>query len=140
MAVRGEYNTKQKEKLLKYLEQHPTRSFTVEEIVEDMKQQGDSVGKTTVYRHMEALNKLGSVRRSVPEAGGSAVYQYVPDAEACDQHFHMRCTACGELFHVECKLFERLSEHLRQDHGFVIDARHSVLSGVCRRCRMQNTF
>ena len=105
-----------------------------------MKQRGDVVGKTTVYRHLEALNKVGSVRRSAPDSGGSAQYQMVPDAEACTRHFHIRCEACGELFHVDCKLFEQLSDHLRQEHGFVIDARQTVLMGMCRRCRMQKTF
>lgn len=140
MAVRGEYNTRQKEKLLKYLQAHPARSFTIDEIVEDMKRNGDEVGKTTVYRHLEALNKTGSVRRSAPEGGGSAKYQFVPDAEACTRHFHMRCVACGELFHVDCKLFEQLSRHMQMDHGFVIDARQTVLLGTCKRCRLQDTF
>lgn len=140
MAIRGEYNTKQKEKLLKYLQANPQKTFSVDEIVEDLKQSGDPVGKTTVYRHMEALNKTGNVRRIAPQEGGSTKYQFVPDSEACSRHFHMRCGDCGELFHVDCKLFEQLSEHMRMDHGFVIDARRTVLTGTCRRCRMQGKF
>lgn len=140
MAIRGEYNTRQKEKLLKYLKENASRAFTVDEIVADMKQRGDAVGKTTVYRHVEALNRTGNVRRIAPESGGSAEYQFVPDAEACGHHFHMRCGECGELFHVDCRLFEDLSRHMQQDHGFVIDARKTVLMGICRRCRMQGQF
>lgn len=140
MAIRGEYNTRQKEKLLKYLEQHPQQSFTVDEIVEEMKAAGDTVGKTTVYRHMEALNRNGRVRRIAPQDGGSTKYQFVPDSEACTRHFHMRCGDCGELFHVDCRLFEELSKHLQMDHGFVIDARSTVLMGTCRRCRMHGRF
>lgn len=140
MASRGEYNTRQKEKLLRFLRENPTRSFTIDEIVEDMKRQGDSVGKTTVYRHMEALDRMGCIRRSAPEGGGSAMYQFVPNSEDCVHHFHMQCVRCGELYHVDCELFEQLSEHMRREHGFSIDARKSVLMGVCARCAAQEKF
>lgn len=140
MASRGEYNTRQKEKLLRFLRENPTRSFTIDEIVEDLKRQGDSVGKTTVYRHVEALDRMGCIRRSAPEGGGPAMYQFVPDAEACERHFHMQCVRCGELFHVDCRLFDELTEHMRDEHGFVIDARKSVLMGLCARCAAQERF
>ena len=66
---------------------------------------------------------------------GITQYQHVEDASGCDGHFHMLCSRCGNLLHVDCGLMRAMSEHLMKDHGFQLDPRDTILVGVCEKCR-----
>ena len=46
----------------------------------------------------------------------------------------MKCTQCGQLFHVSCDYLNQLGEHLLEHHGFVIDHTKTVLYGLCAAC------
>ena len=132
MASRGTYNTRQKARILDYLIEHEQRRLTVDEVVQRLAERGTSVGKTTVYRQLEALAEQGTVHKYA--ADGVTCYQYFRDAEECKRHSHMVCTGCGDLLHVECDLMKQLFEHMRDEHGFALDSDRSVLYGRCARC------
>jgi len=40
----------------------------------------------------------------------------------CDSHLHLMCRECGALYHVDCDLVGTLVSHIRDDHGFALDA------------------
>lgn len=132
MASRGAYNTRQKAQILDFLIEHEQRRLTVDEVVQRLFERGTSVGKTTVYRHLEALTEQGAVHKYA--ADGITCYQYLSDGEDCKHHSHLVCTGCGDLFHVECGLMKQLSEHMRDEHGFELDDERCVLYGRCEKC------
>lgn len=134
MAVRGVYNTKQKTQILSYLSEHKQQRLGVDEVVQSLMELDVKVGKTTVYRHLEALSGQGAVHKYV-SASGVTCYQYVEDASECKRHAHLVCAGCGELLHVECALMEQLKRHMLLEHGFDLDAEKTVLYGRCGRCR-----
>lgn len=132
--MRGEYNTRQKRELLRFLKERDMRHFSVDDVVFEMQEKGEKVGRSTVYRYLEQLAEQGAVRK-YQSVQGVTQYQHVEDAQRCDAHFHMMCSKCGNLFHVDCRLMGTLTQHLMEDHGFMLDPRETILVGLCAQCR-----
>ena len=132
--TRGAYSTRQKRELLKFLEERSLRHFSVDEVVFEMQDRGEKIGRSTVYRYLELLAEQGSVRK-YQNVQGITQYQHVADSASCDDHFHMMCRRCGNLMHVDCALMRSMTEHLMKDHGFMLDPRETILVGVCEKCR-----
>ena len=91
------------------------RHLTADEIFEKLRKSGESVGKTTIYRHLEKLCASGEVRKFTGGDGDSACYQYA-----------------GK--NAECKFLSELSAHIYNEHGFKVDGSRTVLYGVCGDC------
>jgi len=132
--VRGEYSTHQKRELLKFLKERNMQHFSVDDVVFEMQDRGEKIGRSTVYRYLELLAEQGTVRKYTGVQGVTQ-YQHVEDDSQCDEHFHMMCSKCGDLLHVDCKLMHTLCRHMMEDHGFQLDPRETILVGVCARCR-----
>ena len=97
------YKTKQREYILAYLQSCGGKHTTVAEIVRYLQDQGTPVGTATVYRNLEQLAEEGSVRKYLLDGKTSACYQFVSqEHQSCQEHFHLKCTVCGKLFHVSC--------------------------------------
>lgn len=131
--MRGEYSTRQKRDMLSYLKGHEMEPYSVDELVFRMRERGEEIGRTTVYRYLEQLAEQGSVRK-YQNAQGATLYQHVGDGVNCDAHFHMMCKNCGRLYHVSCELMDQLSKHIASDHNFRLDLRDTILVGTCGRC------
>jgi len=131
--MRGEYNTRQKREMLAFLKKNDLKHFTVDDLVFEMEEQGEKIGRSTAYRFLEQLAEQGSVRK-YQNARGITQYQHVEHNEDCDGHFHMMCRSCGRLLHVNCDLMNGLSRHIYTEHGFQLDPRETVLMGICARC------
>ena len=53
--MRGEYNTRQKRELLRFLQERNMQHFSVDEVVFEMEDRGEKIGRSTVYRFLEQL-------------------------------------------------------------------------------------
>lgn len=137
MPRRNEYQTKQGTQLLDYLRSHAGRHITAAELIQALAAEGTPMGAATVYRRLEKLEAQGLVRRFALDDRGSACWQYI-DPEApqsdCHAHFHLKCTVCGELFHLDCDHLQEIASHVETDHGFAIDPSRTVFYGVCAKC------
>lgn len=131
--MRGEYNTRQKRELLRFLKEHNLENFSVDDVVFRLQDQGAKIGRSTAYRYLEALAEQGNVRK-YQNAQGITQYQHIEDDHHCSEHFHMMCKMCGTLMHVNCDLIRSLSNHIADEHGFALDPRETVLVGVCAKC------
>lgn len=127
------YKTRQSALILQVLEENRDRHLTAEEIYLLLKERGEPVGQTTVYRHLEKLCADATVRKYAGGDGDSACFQ-LADAKNCKMHYHLKCTACGRLFHTECAYLNTLSEHIKNEHGFLVDSSKTVLYGLCKTC------
>lgn len=132
--TRGEYSTRQKRELLSFLKERSMQHFSVDEVVFELQDRGEKIGRSTVYRYLELLAEQGVVRK-YPGLQGITQYQHVEDMASCDGHFHMLCSRCGNLLHVDCGLMGTMAEHLMKEHGFRLDPRETLLVGVCEKCR-----
>ena len=128
------YKTKQRSGIEAVLKQTEGRHFTADGLILMLTKNGFNVGRTTVYRCLDRMVSEGRVRRYAQADGGSACYQYVSENSECAEHFHLKCTRCGKLFHIECETMNHLSQHILNEHGFKVDNFKTVLYGVCKEC------
>jgi len=133
--ARGEgYQTRQKELILTCLKENAYRHMTVDMIVAGLRDQGEPVGQTTVYRHLERLVKDNQVIRFVGVEGASSCYQYLAQGENHKNHYHLVCSECGRMIHLNCREMDELREHMLRDHRFILDSCKTVLYGRCNDC------
>ncbi len=124
--VRG---TRQAEALATALDSLPG-FCSAQQIHAELRRQGESIGLTTVYRHLQVLSEDGRVD-AIRDAGGETLYR---QCETRAHHHHLTCRACGRSVEVEGHAVERWAERVAAEAGFV-DLDHTVeLFGLCPQC------
>lgn len=136
MAGNG-YATVSRKKILDFLKQSSERTVTAAEISAYLKEQDSEVNITTIYRYLDKLEREGTVMKYLAEKGSQAGYQYVELGHRCEEHLHLKCMECGRIIHLECAFMEEIAEHIRRDHGFLLQCKNSILYGTCRECRQR---
>jgi len=101
---------------------------TAEEVADAVAEQG--IVLSTVYRTLEHLERVGVVRQ-VDLTPNRRSYHLVSTTE----HLHLRCTECGQISEADAVLLTGAAAKIEQATGFVVDTRHPVLAGRCRRCQ-----
>ena len=129
-----EYKTKQKDCILRCLQAHAERAYSMDELLGLIEAQGLRVGKATVYRYLQKLADSGRVRKFVAPDEKRATFQYVDAAHDCSAHLHLKCASCGRFIHLDCSLMHEVNEHLLSHHGFLVDNEKSLLFGLCEDC------
>ncbi len=130
------YRTAGREALLQFLQKNPDRQFTADELCSAIAPEA-SIKKSSLYRHLSELEAADTVRKFRGEEDGSALYQYTGADCDCRDRFHVKCTVCSRVCHLDCGESLRFAEHLLREHGFAADCGRSLLYGVCRDCRRQ---
>jgi Fur family ferric uptake transcriptional regulator len=129
------YSTRQGKLLVDYLASLDGIHVTVNDIAGHFRYEDrQSIGLTTIYRHLERLVNAGTVRKYVPAEGESACYQYMGPDEGCAEHFHLKCEQCGRLIHLRCDLLEKIRDHIKKEHRFRINILKTVFYGKCGDC------
>ncbi len=96
----------------------------------EMDRRLDSVGRATVYRTLEQLERLHLVQRV--EIGGDAAGYERLDAE--EHHHHLVCEDCGRLTPFASEELESAIEAAGRRSGFALAAHDVVLRGTCAPC------
>lgn len=109
---------------------HPDRYLTVDEVLSAITAQGEHVGRTTVYRNLEAMVAEGAVLKATAP-GGEARYRLCPTS-ATGQ---LLCLSCGTAYPLDCHMVGEFSSHVLEHHGFALDPTRTVLYGTCKACR-----
>lgn len=129
------YKTKQRAAILEYLKNNIEKHITADNIIEYFKSIGSPIGKSTVYRYLDNLVEENIVRKYVTsDRGDAACFQYINGDDECYNHFHMKCSKCGNLIHLDCHEIGELSKHICKNHKFKIDMCKTVLYGTCEKC------
>ena len=134
------YQTEQKKALVGFLNEHHNKQYTIDEIVAQLtaKQmrdggEGKLPGKSTVYRLISQLVEDGSVKRFVKGNSRQFLYQAM-DGDGCKLHFHLKCTECGQLIHLDEGFSNRIEEMLAKEFGFAVDESRTMMYGLCSGC------
>lgn len=128
------YKTKQKEKILDYLIRNKEKHTNVQEIITFLTAEGNPIGTATIYRQLDKLVDCGMVRRYNFDGKTGACYQYIENKEECHEHFHLKCTVCGKLIHLNCDRLSNINSHIFEKHGFQVDPSQTVFYGKCSEC------
>ena len=125
----AKYKTGQRKIIEEYLINNKDRFVSVDEILEFMKTNNQTVGLTTIYRFLNLLEQNNYVRTEVKNH--TKYYQYI--IEECNNHFHLKCKKCGKIIHLHCREFENVSNHIQEEHSFKLD-NNTIIYGICDKC------
>lgn len=90
----------------------------------------DSVGRASVYRTLDQLDRLHLVQR-VEIGGDAAGYERVDPEQ---HHHHLVCEECGRLSPFASDALEEAIEEISRDADFEVAAHDVVLRGTCATC------
>ncbi len=113
------------------LEQDGFRS--AQDIYASLRTQGQSIGLSTVYRHLQAFAIQG-LADVIHTADGETTYRFCGDAGASKHHHHLVCRRCGRAEEVQGRAIERWADEVAREYGYV-EVDHTVeVFGVCADC------
>lgn len=125
------YHTKQQEIILHYLKEREEGYVTVSQIAARLKEQGQSVGLTTIYRQLDKFEKEGIVHKIVLDGNSGACYQYAGERE---DRLLLKCEGCGGIIPMACSHMEELYEHVLSEHRFQVNPHRTMFYGICDHC------
>ncbi len=136
MAERSKYNTKHRDRILKYLEGLSGVHITASDVCDHFRDQGDAIGQSTVYRQLERLVDEGVLNKYNIDSNSPACFEYTGHGtQTCqDVCFHCKCEKCGKVIHLHCDEISGLKGHLESEHSFMLDSRRTVFYGLCEEC------
>nr|WP_276944642.1 Fur family transcriptional regulator [Ferrimicrobium acidiphilum] len=102
--------------------------LTAEEVAAVVQAQDPSVHLATVYRTLEALERLGIVIH-IHLGHGRAIYHL-----ADSSHYHLYCQGCGSVQEIPQAEFDNLFAVVANSYGFKPSLGHFAIIGTCGRC------
>lgn len=129
------YETKNKSLILSLLKNHKDEHLTIEQIKKLLNDENKDVPLASIYRNIDKFLEEGLIRKYVVNDYASC-FQIVDEKES--NHFHLLCSKCGKLIHLECDEVNDLIKHIEKEHDFKIDISKINLYGLCPICRSKN--
>src|SRR5690554_429837 len=123
--------SRQRELILETLrraETHPT----AEEIYTLVKSELPSISLGTIYRNLNLLVELRTIRKLVTAGNTSVRYD-----GRNDEHCHLVCTSCGTITDMDLSLFSPIDDALKAERNFTVTEHTIVLKGICAACSSQ---
>ena len=135
-GTRSKYKTKQRESIINCLMLHEGQHITASDICAYFKENGMSVGQSTVYRQLESLVDEGVIKKYIIDPNTPACFEYIhPEASFKEEvFFHCKCEKCGKLIHLHCDELKEIESHLYKHHNFKINPLRTVFYGICDEC------
>jgi Fur family ferric uptake transcriptional regulator len=95
-----------------------------------LRQRGEGIGLTTVYRTLQTLADAGEVDVLHTRGDTEAVYRRCSSGH----HHHLVCRNCGRTVEIDGPAVERWAARVAADNGFV-DISHTIeVFGTCSAC------
>lgn len=129
-----QYNTKQRELILRCVKENGDRYVTIRQMAEYLEDSGIKVGLTTIYRTVGKLLREGRIAGVSIDGVSGKCYRYLVRDELSD-FFPMKCEECGRVIKIHCSELEKLYDHLKEEHKIEIDSKKVMFYGTCDRCK-----
>jgi Fur family transcriptional regulator, ferric uptake regulator len=94
-----------------------------------LRDRGERVGLTTVYRTLQGLADAGEVDVMRPP-GGEHLYRRCSEGH----HHHLVCRSCGRTVEVEGPTVETWADRVAAKHGYVGVSHTLEIFGTCPSC------
>lgn len=101
---------------------------TAQQIHDQLRARGHSIGLATVYRNLQSMAEQGEV--DVVRSGTEATFRSCTDTH----HHHLVCRECGKAVEVEGPEVEEWAERVAQEHGFTEVNHVMEIFGLCTEC------
>lgn len=103
---------------------------SAQELHDELRERGENIGLTTVYRTLQAMAAAGQVDTLRADTGES-VYRRCSE----HHHHHLVCRSCGATVEVGDREVEAWAARVAAEHGFS-DVSHTIeIFGMCNDCR-----
>jgi Fur family transcriptional regulator, ferric uptake regulator len=103
---------------------------SAQELHSMLRDRGERVGLTTVYRTRQGLADTGEIDVMRP-SGGEHLYRRCSEGH----HHHLVCRSCGRTVEVEGPAVEHWADRVATQHGYA-DVSHTLeVFGTCPACR-----
>jgi Fur family ferric uptake transcriptional regulator len=106
------------------------RFLSAQDIHARLRQDGSTVGLTSVYRALQSLADEGAI--DVLRTGHGETTFRRCDSDA--HHHHLVCRVCGATIEVETPGLERWLSGLGRAHSFTVEGHTLEIVGTCARC------
>ena len=97
MEEKMKYSTKQQKLILECLQEYGDTFYTIDQFMEILRGKEIRIGRTTVYRGLERLQKEGAVLKVPSVEGAPAQYRFIRDEER-KNYGKLVCLECGIRF------------------------------------------
>lgn len=124
----GQRSTKQRAAVVESLQHHEDFRSS-QEIHDQLRHEGISVGLSTVYRTLQALAEAGEVDVIVRDDGES-VYRLCSE----HHHHHLVCRQCRSTVELEAPTVESWAQQVASEHGFTESSHTIEIWGLCPDC------
>lgn len=102
---------------------------SAQELHDELRQRGENIGLTTVYRTLQAMADAGLVDTLRLDSGES-VYRRCSE----DHHHHLVCRDCGAAVEVAGPEVESWAAEVARAHGFSNVSHTIEIFGSCQGC------
>ncbi|MGV0624818.1 Fur family transcriptional regulator [Mycolicibacter minnesotensis] len=129
MSAPGVRSTRQRTAISELLE--TVDDFrSAQELHDALRERGDNIGLTTVYRTLQAMASAGQVDTLRADTG-EAVYRRCSE----HHHHHLVCRVCGATVEVGDREVEEWAAQIATEHGYT-DVGHTIeIFGTCADCQ-----
>ncbi|HEK4781358.1 TPA: transcriptional repressor [Clostridioides difficile] len=120
--------SKQRELILNEILNNPVHP-TADYLYENLKKDNPNLSLGTVYRNLAQLTEHGFIRKvSIPG---------YPDRfdGRIDNHDHIICEVCGEVYDLESEVLNNLQELISEETDIKITSYNISFKGICNNCK-----
>jgi Fur family ferric uptake transcriptional regulator len=105
--------------------------LTAQEIFDELRAHGRSVGIASVYRTLDLLAGMHLVQRLDMGPSGA---RYEPTAPDGEHHHHLVCSRCGKVTPFEDDALEAALDRVAERVGYRVEGHDVLLRGACPEC------
>jgi Fur family ferric uptake transcriptional regulator len=103
---------------------------TPEEVYQRVQSKSSAINRTTIYRTLEFLVRLGLVTTAHVQ-GNQVIYELASE----HPHHHLVCQQCDKVDMIDHTMVESMFANLENQSGYKINSDHLVLFGICPHCQ-----
>lgn len=102
---------------------------TAQQIHDELRHKGDSIGLTTVYRTLQSMADAGELD-AIRTGEGETAYRRCSGGH----HHHLVCRSCGRTVEISGPAVEKWAVAMAEEHGFREVSHDLEIFGTCSSC------
>ena len=119
--------SKQREMIFRAVKDEPVHP-TADTVYTKLKPENPNLSLGTVYRNLGQLCECGKLLRVQAPFGAEHYDGFT------EQHYHMQCTSCYNVFDIPMSLSASIAKEVEQATGHHISEQTVTFSGICNQC------